>query len=289
MYRAKRGITKVVLHEKSECAVPSSLPPQSLIVELEQAIAKGELVMHYQPKIRLDTKEVVGFEALVRWQHQSRGLLGPNLFVPVLENSPLLAAFTDKTIELALRQSAIWRDRGHDIKIAINISARMLDDPDFVPRFLDQLGQYGIPAQAVALELTETALMVNLAKAQSMVAQLRAHGVTIAIDDFGAGFTSFMYLRDFSVPEIKLDCAFVTELEANSFNASLVRSLSMLCADLGTDFIAEGVERPESWSTLLELGCRLGQGYSIARPMPGEDVLPWLASWCHAREALPAV
>lgn len=279
MYRAKRGIDKIVVHQDADCAARPAPPAQALIAELEAAIRQDELVMHYQPKMRLDTHEVVGFEALVRWRHASRGLLAPHHFVPTLESSPLLGAFTDKTVELALRQSAIWRARGREIKIAINISSRMLDDLDFVPRLLAQLDRFGVPAHSVSLELTETALLVNLARAHAMVAQLRAHDVALSIDDFGAGFTSFTYLRDFAVPEIKLDGSFVTELEADSFNASLVRSLSMLCSALGKDFIAEGVERRECWATLLALGCRIGQGYSIARPMPGEEVLSWLEDW----------
>jgi diguanylate cyclase len=148
-----------------------------------------------------------------------------------------------------------------------------------VPLFLSRLNHYGIPRGKISLELTETALLINLGRARGVVQQLSDSGVSISIDDFGAGFTSFSYLRDFAAPEIKLDCSFVAGLEANSFNSSLVRSLAVLCNALGVDFIAEGVEELETWPMLLDLGCRMGQGYSIARPMPGADVLPWLAHW----------
>ncbi|WP_234729723.1 EAL domain-containing protein [Acidocella facilis] len=273
--------------EGGECA--AALPGQDgMLAEMAQAIRRNELIMHYQPKIRLDTCEVVGFEALVRWQHGRKGLIGPYHFVPAVEGSPLLAAFTDKTIELALGQCALWQARGHFLKIAINISARMLEDDEFVPRLLRQLAFYEVPAARISLELTETALLVNLAKGQAMVHQLRDHGVSLSIDDFGAGYTSFTYLREFMVPEIKLDCAFVTDLEVNRFNASLVRSLAMFCEALGADFVAEGVERRDDWPTLLGLGCRIAQGYSIARPMAGEDVLPWLCEWSKPALALPA-
>ena len=266
----------------------AALPGQDgLLDEMARAISRNELVMHYQPKIRLDTGEVVGFEALVRWRHRHKGLVGPSHFVPAVEGSPLLAAFTDKTIELALAQCALWQARGHFLKIAVNISARILEDDGFVPRLLRQLALYEVPASRISLELTETALLVNLAKGQAMVHQLRDQGVSLSIDDFGAGYTSFTYLREFMVPEIKLDCAFVTDLEVNRFNASLVRSLAMFCEALGADFVAEGVERRDDWGTLLGLGCRIAQGYSIARPMAGEDVLPWLREWSKPAVALP--
>ncbi len=279
MYKAKRGHDKIMIFGAQEMPQAPARPAQALIAELEQAIAGDELVMHYQPKIRLDTREVVGFEALVRWHHGARGLVGPDQFIPTVESSPLLTAFTHKTIDLALAEYAGWRLRHCDFTLAINISARMLDDKSFVPLFLNRLSHYGIPRGKISLELTETALLINLGKARSVVQQLSDSGVSISIDDFGAGFTSFSYLRDFAAPEIKLDCSFVIGLEADSFNSSLVRSLAVLCNALGVDFIAEGVEELETWPMLVGLGCKLGQGYSIARPMPGADVLPWLASW----------
>lgn len=289
MYRAKRGHEKIAIHNVAEAPEQTAMPPQALIVELERAIAEDELEMHYQPKIRLDTREVVGFEALVRWRHRERGLVTPGHFVPMVESSPLLTAFTHKTIDLALREYAGWREVRSDFKLAINISARMLDDRGFVPRLLERLAHYRIPRGKIALELTETTLLINLGKARGVVQQLQQSGVSISIDDFGAGFTSFSYLRDFAAPEIKLDCSFVSELEASTFNASLVRSMAVLCGALGVDFIAEGVERRESWPTLLDLGCRLGQGYSIARPMPGTEVLPWLALWPEPQNAAAAL
>jgi diguanylate cyclase (GGDEF)-like protein len=288
MYQAKRGHEKIVIFGGAEKPHSPALPAQALIVELEQAIAGNELVMHYQPKIRLDTREVVGFEALVRWRHHARGLVGPNAFIPTVESSPLLTAFTHKTIDLALGEYAGWRAWRDDFKLAINVSARMLDDKNFVPLFLSRLSHYGIPRGKISLELTETALLINLGKARDVVRQLADSGVSISIDDFGAGFTSFSYLRDFAAPEIKLDCSFVAGLEANSFNSSLVRSLAVLCNALGVDFIAEGVEELETWPMLVGLGCTLGQGYSIARPMPGAEVLSWLANWSAAQGAAQA-
>ncbi len=290
MYRGKRGHEKIVVFGENEMPHGTAQPTQALIVELEQAIAGNELLMHYQPKIRLDTREVVGFEALVRWQRGDGGaLVGPDQFIPTLESSPLLTAFTHKTIDLALGEYAGWREMRSDFKLAINISARMLDDKDFVPLFLGRLSHYGIPRGKISLELTETALLINLGKARNVVQQLSDSGVSISIDDFGAGFTSFSYLRDFAAPEIKLDCSFVSQLEANSFNASLVRSLAVLCNARGVDFIAEGIEQLKTWPTLLGLGCRMGQGYSIARPMAGPDVLPWLAHWDTPQAAAMAV
>lgn len=283
MYSAKRGLNKIVVHGDGEGSGARTQSVHALIVELEKAIRENELVMYYQPQIRLDTRAVVGFEALVRWQHQERGLLGPEVFIPTMESSNLLQPFTDKTVDLALAQYARWQEQKFAYKLSINISPRMLDDKSFVQRILSRLAHYRIPNGVLSLELTETSLLVNLGRARAIVEQLREHGITLSIDDFGAGFTSFTYLKDFAAPEIKLDCSFVTELEENSFNASLVRSMSVLCDALGADFIAEGVERHESWPMLLELGCRLGQGFSIARPMPATAVVPWLAQWARQR------
>jgi diguanylate cyclase len=279
MYEAKNGINKIIHHIAEQTPEKSRQPTRALLVEMERAIRENELTMYYQPKVRLDTREIVGFEALVRWNHLQRGLVAPGGFIPAIESSPLLDSFTYKTIGLALGQLKLWRAQSFGYKLSVNISARMLEESWFVDRVLEQLAQHGATPQELNLEVNETALVVNHAKLRIVTEQLRAAGVGLSIDDFGAGFTSFSYLKEFDVQEIKLSPSFVTDLTPGSFNEALVQSLCILCKTQRIDFVAQGMETVAAWVALQGLGCRLGQGYAIARPMPADDVPYWLKNW----------
>jgi EAL domain-containing protein (putative c-di-GMP-specific phosphodiesterase class I) len=241
--------------------------------------------MLYQPKVRLDTREVVGFEALVRWNHEQRGLLPPDAFISALESSPLLDSFTHATLRLTLAQLKLWRAKLPGCQLSVNVSPRMLEKTWFVARILEQLAQHGATPQELKLEINETALAVNRAKLRVVVEQLRAAGIGLSVDNFGAGFTSFACLKEFGAQEIKLDHALITELDPGSFNAALVRSLCVLCEMQHVGLVAQGVEAIGAWVRLQDLGCRLGQGYAIAPPMPAQDIPHWLQSWQQAATA----
>lgn len=279
MYTAKHSVLNIVVHAEGETENPTVKTSHALITELDAAIRNNELQMFYQPKVHLDTREVKGFEALVRWAPPGKALQTPDAFVPAVEASSLLSKFTYKTLDLVLAQISAWQHEGWPYLVAVNISARMLEEEQFVERVVESLRFHAVPADLLMLELTETSLVINPVHAQKVICGLQSHGVALSIDDFGAGFTSFSYLKDFPIAEIKLDRAFVSQLSTNSFDASLIQSLSVLCKAQSIDFIAEGVETTALWSTLVDLGCELGQGYSIAYPMPATEVLNWLTQW----------
>jgi EAL domain-containing protein (putative c-di-GMP-specific phosphodiesterase class I) len=246
---------------------------------LMHAIAEGELVVHYQPKVDLDTREVVGKEALVRWQHPEKGLVPPDQFIPAAEKSAVIASLTTAVLEIALDQERIWRDRGLTTPISVNLSARVVDDRSLTRRITKMLSDRGLPPDCLIVELTETALISSPIRARETLRELSAAGIRISIDDFGAGYTSFRQLRELEVAEIKIDGLFVSELVANSRDASIVRSIAELGRGFDIDVVAEGVEQERSWYLLQTLGCHYVQGFSIARPMSAEAFGGWLRSW----------
>ena len=277
MYQAKSGLSKIVRATTGTDAKPETVPAQALLNELEQAIDRREFVMYYQPKLNLETYKVVGVEALMRWITPTGGVVVPDKFIPIIEPSNLLHKFTMMSIELVLSQMADWAQRGIMLDVALNISAKMLEDANLAGHFRKRLAQFNVHADMLTLEITETAIIQNPDAARTVIADLTEAGIKLSIDDFGAGFTSFAHLQDFSIPEIKIDKDYIIGLKENSFGASLVKSISVFCKSEGIRLVAEGVEHRESWQLLRELGCTIGQGYSIARPAPVAEFETWLA------------
>ena len=284
MYEAKGGINKIVHHSAEEAADKPHPPARTLLAELERAIHENEFTIHYQPKIRLDTRAVIGFEALVRWAHPQRGLISASSFISTIESSPLLDSFTHKTIGLALSQRQAWCAQSPGAQLSVNVSGRMLEESWFVDRLLEQLALHGAMPQTLQLEINETALVVNRTRLRHAVEQLHAAGIGLSVDHFGSGFTSFPCLKEFGAREIKLHHSFVTELGPGSFNAALVQSLCLLCETQHIDLVAQGIETASAWETLQALGCHLGQGHAIAPSMPASEIPGWLRGWQHARE-----
>ncbi|MBL8834179.1 MAG: EAL domain-containing protein [Rhodospirillales bacterium] len=277
MYQSKRRMLSVVIDAGSdEAPAPSS---QVVIGQIEQAMLRRELVLHYQPKVDLVSGEVVGLEALVRWNRGPGDVVRPADFLPAVEQSRLLDFFTYHTLELALRQAREWLDAGNGTPVAVNLSARMLERETLERDVLDLFERYAVPHGLVSFEITETALLVNVPAAREAVRRLGEHGIAFSIDDFGAGYASFSYLRDFRVREIKMDRTFISSISAGSFDAVLLRSVAVLCAALGIRVVAEGIEDLACRDVLAAEGCRYGQGYAIARPMPAGDLPAWSARW----------
>jgi EAL domain-containing protein (putative c-di-GMP-specific phosphodiesterase class I) len=187
------------------------------------------------------------------------------------------------SIDLVLEQMARWEQRGVDLNVAVNVSARVLEDPDLARNLRHSLDRFQVAAERLTLEITETAITTNPDAARNVVEQITAIGVSMSIDDFGAGFTSFNYLRELSIPEIKLDKSFIIDLKQKSFGASMVKCMSTFCESEGVRLVAEGVEQKESWALLCDLGCNIGQGYSIARPASAAEVEAWLTKTRAAR------
>lgn len=271
MYQSKRSLKAVVIADTSQNQ-PHQMP-QVISREIEQALERNELEMYYQPKVDLCSGELLGVEALVRWNRPGIGIVGPMDFVPAVEESALLESFTFATIEMVLRQLRILLDSGNGLPVAVNLSARMLEYDTLEDKIIELLQQYDIPLGYLTLEITETALVINPLQARRAIDQLRKYGVKFSIDDFGAGFTSFKYLKTFQIAEIKMDKEFITEITPGSFDAMLVRSIASFCSGLHIRMVAEGIENAATSDLLLQLGCNIGQGYHIARPMPIEQFL----------------
>lgn len=252
-----------------------------MVGDLRRAIERGELVLHYQPKVSLLTGEVMGVEALVRWQHPERGILGPGAFIPIAEQTSLIRPLTLHVIDRALEQCRRWDNEGHTLSVAVNISARNLLDPGFAEAVAAGLSRWGLYAGRLELEITETALMENHERVIEALEALDRLGVVLAIDDFGVGYSSLSYLKSLPIGVLKIDRSFVTSMCAEAADAMIVRSTVELGHNLGLRVVAEGIEDEEALAALRALGCGLGQGFHIGRPLPG----PALARWVEERDA----
>jgi diguanylate cyclase (GGDEF)-like protein len=280
MYRAKRStrpceVYSVGSHEERPFLIANNLA---------LALERSELFLEYQPKLNLTTGELAGVEALVRWYSPDLGLVSPGDFIPTAERTMLIKPITYAILEMALDQLVRWRDQGTDVPMAVNLSARMFDEPELTDRCQSALRMRSIPPERLTFEITETALITSPHRAQEALSSLQRAGIAISIDDFGAGYTSLKYVRDFDVSELKIDKLFITGLVATSRDASIVRSIAALGNGFNLKLVAEGIEDEGQCQLLRELGCGFGQGYALGRPMPPEA----LASWQATRSSRPA-
>jgi diguanylate cyclase (GGDEF)-like protein len=283
MYHAKETRSGIETYDADHD--PHSTQRLSLFGQLRRAIEDGELVLHYQPKVDLETGRVAGVEALVRWQHPERGLLGPDTFVPLAEQTGLMKSLTSNVLEQALLQTAAWSSAGLQVRMAVNVSARDLHDDTFCQRVNDALKRTGVPASYLELELTERVVMADPQRALENLTALARLGVRLSLDDFGTGYSSLAYLRRLPVTEIKIDKSFVLRMDVDDEDATIVRSTIDLAHGLGLRVLAEGVETAETWQRLSDLGCDAAQGYFLSRPHPAAVVTDWLA----ARDRVPAM
>jgi diguanylate cyclase (GGDEF)-like protein/PAS domain S-box-containing protein len=249
----------------------------TLLSELREGIPRGELVLHYQPKIDLATRRTTGVEALVRWQHPVNGLLTPAEFMPEAGRSELIEPLTSWVLDEALKQQREWRDAGLDLTMAVNISARSLTRGSSLPDTVAQLTDtWKVSPGTLILELTENALID--AEGPVVLELLHAMGERVAIDDFGTGHSSLVYLQRLPIDEIKVDRSFVMNLATVSSDAVIVRSTIDLAHNLGLTVVAEGVEDEVALGMLIEYGCDCVQGYLFSRPLPAEALTPWLTA-----------
>ncbi|HVQ86847.1 MAG TPA: EAL domain-containing protein [Actinomycetes bacterium] len=249
--------------------------------ELREAIQQRKLVVHYQPKIDTQTLRVSGVEALVRWEHPVRGLLFPDAFLQLAEDSGLMRELTNAVLEQSLDQVRAWRDAGRDLTVAVNLSASSLVDlelPDMVWR---TLFERGLPASALELEITEDFLMGDRERAREILTQLRRLGIRVAVDDFGTGYSSLAYLRELPIDELKLDRSFVTPMSADARAAAIVESTIGLAHSLGLILVAEGVEDEATADKLAASGCDQAQGFFFSKALPARD----FATWMDARDS----
>ena len=237
-----------------------------LAAELREAIDDGQLVLHYQPKVDAATRRVTGVEALIRWDHPQRGRLAPAAFIPVIENTELINPLTDFVLATATAQAAEWRQRGWDIPIAVNLSARSVADLSLPGRITRLLTAHGLPASSLELELTESAVLHNPDRAVTVLTQLRELGVRLSIDDFGTGYASVAYLTQLPIDAVKIDQQFIQPMLTDGKAASIVRFTLDLARTLQLEVVAEGVEDEETARRLADMGCDLLQGFAICRP-----------------------
>jgi diguanylate cyclase (GGDEF)-like protein len=263
----------------------------TLIGQVRPAIENEEFVLHYQPKVHLEDGRLAGVEALVRWEHPERGLVPPDEFIPLVEQTVLLRPLTQYVLNEALRQWCDWKVLGIDVPVAVNLSARNLLDPQLPEQVEEALGRNGAPASALSFELTESFLMADPTRSIGVLGRLADVGVELSIDDFGTGYSSLSYLRRLPIDEIKIDRSFVMRMHVDADDAMIVRATVDLGRNLGFRVVAEGVENAETWDQLCVLGCDVAQGYFLARAMVPADATRWLAARTPERapgEAPPA-
>jgi diguanylate cyclase (GGDEF)-like protein len=276
MYVAKRGSLSVVTYDPdADTHSPTRL---AILGDLRRALERTELVLHFQPQVDVSTGELVAAEALVRWQHPERGLVMPDDFIPLTEQTGVIGALTHEVLRLALVQARAWSDAGQPLCVSVNLSARNLLDDELPAQVAEQLATHGVPAFLLQLEVTESALMSEPDRARRVLQRLAALGVRISIDDFGAGYTSLGQLRTLPVTELKIDRSFVMTMDSDSGNALIVHSVVDLGHHLGLRIVAEGVESASALAALAGFGCDVAQGYHLSRPVPAAELDRWRAA-----------
>lgn len=248
------------------------------IAQLRTGIAAGQLELHYQPKIALNGGCVEGVEALVRWNVPGRGLVYPDRFLPLATRAGLMGELTAAVLDMAASQAALWRSKGIMLPIAVNLPVTALIDSSFPDSFARLLAAHGLPGEALQVEITEEALLHDRVRAQAVLTELRSLGVRAAIDDYGTGYSSLVYLHELVVDEVKIDRSFVVPMLSNERSASIVRSTIELAHVLGLRVVAEGIEEDEVAMRLAQFGCDAAQGYYWSRPLPADELAEWLRS-----------
>jgi diguanylate cyclase (GGDEF)-like protein len=274
MYKAKADQSGFAHY--AACSDDGTPDRLTLIGELRQALDCEELVLYYQPKVAIDTGELIGVEALVRWQHPTRGLLQPADFIALAEESTLIRRLTTYVLDSALRFCRGRLDQGARIPIAVNISPRSLCDPTFAAVVADRLTNANVPADLLTLELTEGTVMAYPGLGLGILQNLRDLGVHLSIDDYGTGYSSLVYLKKLPVTELKIDREFVNGLTRNDNDATIVQSATDLGHNLGLTVVAEGVEDLATLTALKLLGVDVAQGFQLGRPMPENLLNQWM-------------
>jgi len=283
MYEAKR--THSGIEHYSVEHDPYNPVRLAMVGELRRGLAQNEVLLHYQPKVDLEAGKVVGAEALVRWQHPTRGLIAPNEFVPMAERTGLIRPLSRYVLNTAIAQCQEWRAAGLGLRVSVNLSARNLLDPTLPDDVKRLLSKWGVPASCLELEITESTIMVDPNRALEVLRRLHGMDIALSIDDFGTGYSSLAYLKELPVNELKIDRTFVMAMTSNRGDAFIVRSTIDLAHNLSLQVVAEGVEDAETMSELAELGCDIAQGFHLSRPLPANEFSEWLA----ARGERPAV
>lgn len=270
-----------VLREKGHPATAKTAPRRKTYSaeDLEQAIGNGDLLVHYQPQVDIQSAEVVGVEALVRWQHPEDGLVYPDQFIHVAEARGLIGRLTDAVLQASLRDARSWRDEGLQLQVSVNVSMANLTDLDFPDRVERLAADARIPVQSLMLEVTETRLMKDPSAALDVLTRFRIKRISLSIDDFGTGHASLAQLRDIPFNELKVDRGFIHGASRDASLRAIVEASISMARQLGMTVVAEGVEARDDWRYLHTIGCDRAQGWFIARPMVAGALPAWIADW----------
>ncbi|MYM39543.1 putative bifunctional diguanylate cyclase/phosphodiesterase [Duganella qianjiadongensis] len=277
MYCAKVRNDGAVIYDAAQDK--SSEQSLSLLTELRHAIERDEFRLFVQPKIALQTGQVVGMEALVRWQHPQRGNVFPDQFIPFAEQTGFIRVLTRWVMERSVQLCQQLEQAGQQLKISVNLSTRDLMDQDLPAKFGEMLQRHGQSPKSFCLEITESAIMDDPVRAQNTLAALSAMGFELSIDDFGTGYSSLAYLKSLPVNELKIDKSFVLNMETDTGDYRIVQSTISLARAMDLRVVAEGIENEKVWSLLAGMDCDQGQGYFMSRPIPAAQMRDWLAGW----------
>jgi EAL domain-containing protein (putative c-di-GMP-specific phosphodiesterase class I) len=273
MYAAKQRGTSFEIYAPQDRPATQQL---GLVGEFRRALDERQLVVHYQPAVDLRTRKLHGVEALVRWRHPRHGLLLPSEFVPLIEQTNLIHRLTLEVLDQSLAQTRAWLDHAVDVRMAVNLSPRSLQDPDLPQELERLLYKWDVPASRLDLEITESTVMSNERRAMEALEQLRMLGIGLVLDDFGTGYSSLTFLRGLPVDKIKIDRSFVENMETSVSDGVIVQSLVDLAHNLGLEVIAEGVENEQIVRRLAELGCDAAQGFHLSQPRTAAELSIWM-------------
>jgi diguanylate cyclase (GGDEF)-like protein len=281
MYRAKwDGKNGYVVFESGmQDAVQSRM---ELEMDLRDAFEKDEFFVVYQPTFNLREMVPTGMEALIRWRHPTRGIVQPDDFVPLLEETGLIVDVGSWVLREACRQGAEWRDAGREVGVAVNVAARQLDRDEFVEEVREALSESGLAPEQLTIEITETTIMANAEETAERLASIKELGVRVAIDDFGTGYSSLAYLQRFPVDALKIDRSFISKMSNDAEGETLIRTLVQLGKSLSIETLAEGIEQAQELSLLREESCDTGQGFLFARPLDLDECETFLENWAGA-------
>jgi EAL domain-containing protein (putative c-di-GMP-specific phosphodiesterase class I) len=277
MYAAKTHRTGFSVYAETADAI-GGLERLRTIEELREVVSSRGLAVHYQPKVDVRTRHVVGVEALVRWNHPTRGLLPPAAFLPLVEDAGMMHELTVAVLEQSLDQIQAWAAAGRRLPVAVNLSPSSLVDAELPDRIEEMLAQRGLTPDLLELEITEDVIMNDRERGRDILERVRAIGVGVAVDDFGTGYSSLAYLRELPIDELKLDRSFLQPMAADPRAAAIVRATISLAHSLGLRLVAEGVEDEQTADELSASGCDRAQGFFYARPLAPEQLDAWLVA-----------
>lgn len=259
-----------------ECYAPTIHAPSSDVLTIEtslyQALENQELILHYQPQVNIETWEITGVEALVRWQHPELGLVPPGVFIPIAEANGLIVPIGEWVLQTACAQAKIWQTKMPSLKIAVNLSARQFQQPNLVGLVTNVLRETALPPSSLELEITESTVMHDVAFARSTFTAFQDMGIHLSMDDFGTGYSSLSYLKQYPLHTIKIDRSFIQELPHNPYDQAIVTAVVAISKSLNLRVVAEGVETQEQLHCLQNLGCDVIQGYFFSRPLPVQGI-----------------